>query len=826
LLGRVKNEFNSLDAVSLPIIAKYPTEYKEHGIDREPEICLKCGVCCVTRYGCPAQRGKFSPTYTYVYNCLESDFPAANPNIWLCISCRRCEDLCPYEASPVNYIDAAKAEAMRHGLIQPFIAGENNTIISNMYESVAKRTSGRWGSGRFSAWHGEKVATICPYCGVGCKINLLVRNGKVAGVQPHEVGAGDGKICIKGWSVNEFIHHKDRLTKPQIRQGNKFREATWDEALNLVASKILETKEKFGPKSIAVLASAKATNEENYLIQKMVRVAIGSNNIDHCARLCHSSTVTGLLRSFGSGAMTNSQEDIEQAEIIFVIGSNTTEQHPLLSRRIIKAVKKGTKLIVADPRNIPLTAFAELHLRHKPGTDIALLNGLMHIIIEENLQYTEFISERTEDYSVLVKNVKKYSPEVVERITGVHADNLMSAARMYASGKASILFSMGITQHITGVNNVISIANLAMLTGNIGKPGTGVNPLRGQNNVQGACDVGALPDFLPGYKKLTDPEALKKLEDVWGVKLSSEPGLTLMDKIQGAGEKVKMMFIVGENPVMSDPDSNHVKAQLQRLDFLVVSELFLSETARLADVVLPASSFAEKDGSFTATDRRIQLLKKAIDPVGDSKPDWWIISQLSNRLGYKMEYDSTSEIMDEITKVNPLYTGVTHNRLENTDLRWPVLGLDHPGTPILHETNFNKGKGKFYAVEHRPPSEEPNKEFPLILTTGRVLNHWHTGTMTRRSPTLVKQGNTAFIEINPLDAKERGISEDSLVRVRSKRGSIIVKARITSGILPGVVFLPFHFTEAAANVLTNTAIDPDAKIPEYKACAVDVELIS
>ncbi|MBN1683034.1 formate dehydrogenase subunit alpha [Candidatus Bathyarchaeota archaeon] len=670
------------------------------------------------------------------------------------------------------------------------------------------------------------MATICPYCGVGCNIYLLIRNGKVTGIQPCESGPGDGKLCIKGWSINEFIHHKDRLTKPLIKHGNRFKEASWEEALDLVSSKIFEAKERFDSNSIAVLASAKATNEENYLIQKFVRAVIGSNNIDHCARLCHSSTVTGLMKSFGSGAMTNSQEDIEEAEVIFVIGSNTTEQHPLLSRRIIRAVKKGAKLIVADPRNIPLTVYATQHLRHRPGTDIALLNGLMYIIFEEGLEDKEFISSRTEGFEAFKDNIKNYSPEIVEKITGVSSDEIKAAGRLYASGKASTFFSMGITQHITGVNNVISIANLAMLTGNIGKPGSGVNPLRGQNNVQGACDVGALPDFLPGYKKLTDQEAINRLEAEWGVSLSREPGLTLLDKIQGAGDKVKVMFIIGENPVMSDPDSNHVKAQLQRLDFLVVSELFMSETAKLADVVLPAASFAEKDGTFTATDRRIQLLRKGIEPIGDSKPDWWMIQQLSNRLGYNMVYGSTSEIMDEIARVTPIYAGVSHKRLENGDLRWPVNNINHAGTPILHNSHFINGKGKFHIVNYRPPSEEPDREFPLILTTGRVLNHWHTGTMTRRSPTLVKQGNTAFIEINPVDAKERGITENSLVRVRSRRGGIIVKSNITSGILPGVVFIPFHFSEAAANILTNIAIDPEARIPEYKVCAVEVELIS
>lgn len=666
-----------------------------------------------------------------------------------------------------------------------------------------------------------KVTTVCPYCGVGCLLYLHVRDGKVVGVLPHQMGPGEGRLCIKGWSAHEFIHHPDRLKKPLIREGSDFREATWDEALDLVTSKILEARERFGPDSIAVLASAKATNEENYLMQKLARAAIGTNNVDHCARLCHSSTVTGLTRSFGSGAMTNSQEDLEEADAFLVIGSNTTEQHPLLARRIIKAVNSGAKLIVADPRTIPLTEYASLHLIHKPGTDIALLNAIMNVIIAEGLQDDEFIRTRTEGYEAFREHVKRYTPEYAEGVTGVPAGKIREAARIYGSAeKASILFSMGITQHITGVNNVLSTANLAMLTGNVGRRGTGVNPLRGQNNVQGACDVGALPDLLPGYQRAADPEARKRLGDAWGAEVPSNPGLTLTEKVDGAGEKVKVMFVMGENPVMSDPDTQHVRTQLAKLDFLVVSELFMSETAELADVVLPAASFAEKDGTYTATDRRIQLLHKAIEPVGDSKPDWWILSQLSGKLGYTMEYSHPSEIMDEIARVSSIYRGVSFTRLEGDGIRWPVPSPDHPGTLILHTERFSRGLGRFHVVEHRPPAEEPDADYPLILTTGRVLFHWHTGTMTRRSPTLTDQINEAFVEVNEKDAEMLGVKYNQMVRVASRRGEITLHARVTDRIKEGVVFIPFHFYEAQANILTNNAVDAESKIPEYKACAV------
>jgi len=670
-----------------------------------------------------------------------------------------------------------------------------------------------------------KVTTVCPYCGVGCLLYLHVRDGKVVGVLPHPMGPGEGRLCIKGWSAHEFIHHPDRLKKPLIREGSGFREATWDEALDLVASKIMETRERFSPDSIAVLASAKATNEENYLMQKLARAAIGTNNVDHCARLCHSSTVTGLTRAFGSGAMTNSQEDLEEADAFLVIGSNTTEQHPLLARRIIKAVNNGAKLIVADPRTIPLTEYASLHLIHKPGTDIALLNAIMNVIITEGLQDDEFIRTRTEGYEALREHVKRYTPEFAEGITDVPAGKIREAARIYGSAeRASILFSMGITQHITGVNNVISTANLAMLTGNIGRRGTGVNPLRGQNNVQGACDVGALPDLLPGYQRVADPDARKRLGDAWGAEVPSSPGLTLTEKVDGAGEKVKVMFVMGENPVMSDPDSNHVRTQLAKLDFLVVSELFMSETAEVADVVLPAASFAEKDGTYTATDRRIQLLHKAIEPVGDSKPDWWILSQLSEKLGYNMGCSHPSEIMDEIASVSSIYRGVSFARLEGGVLRWPVPTQEHPGTIILHTERFSRGLGRFHVVEHRPPAEEPDADYPLILTTGRILFHWHTGTMTRRSPTLTDQINEAFVEVSEKDAERLGVKYDQMVRVASKRGEITLRAHVTDKIKEGVVFIPFHFVEAQANILTNNAVDAESKIPEYKVCAVSLML--
>jgi len=645
-------------------------------------------------------------------------------------------------------------------------------------------------------------------------------------VTPGKKGPGEGKLCIKGWSAHEFIHHPDRLTKPLIREGDRFREASWEEALDLVASRLGEIKGRHGPDSLGFFGSAKATNEENYLLQRLARAAVGTNNVDHCARLCHASTVTGLAAAFGSGAMTNSQEDVEEAEAILVIGSNTTEQHPLIARRIIRAVKNGARLIVADPREIQLCEYAEVYLQHKPGTDVALLNALMNAIIGEGLQNAGFITDRTEGFKELADTVERYTPKVVERITGVPAGSIREAARIYGSaGNAALFFSMGITQHTTGVDNVVSCANLAMLTGNLGRPGTGVNPLRGQNNVQGGCDVGALPNYLPGYQSPADVGARARFGAVWGVGPPETVGLTLTEMLDQVGEEVKALFVMGENPMLSDPDIGHVEDQLGRLRFLAVSEMFMSETAELADVVFPACSYAEKDGTFTATDRRVQLVRKAVEPLGGSRPDWWIIQELSRRLGHEMSFSGPDEIMDEVARVAPIYGGISHARLQTEDLRWPCRDAGDPGTRILHIGRFSCGRGRFHAVEHRPPAEEPDDEYPLVLTTGRQLFHWHTGTMTRRSGTLVNQVNEAYVEVNPADAAALGVGDTETVRVTSRRGSIELKARVTARIMPGIVFIPFHYVEAAANRLTINAVDPVAKIPEFKACAVRVERV-
>ena len=677
----------------------------------------------------------------------------------------------------------------------------------------------------------DKILTTCIYCGTGCNLYLKVREGKVVGVLPSNGGAGQGKLCIKGWSAHEFVHHPERLRKPLIREekDSEFKETNWENALESVAHNLSRIRQKEGSQALGFFSSAKCTNEENYLMQKFARAVIKTNNIDHCARLCHASTVAGLASTFGSGAMTNSIDEIEDTEVIVVIGSNTTEQHPLIARRILRAVReKGARLIVADPRRIDLTGFASVHLQLRPGTNIALLNGMIQVILKENLYNHEFIQQRTEGFESLREMVDHYPPDKVEKVTGVPAEKIREAALLYAEAKrASIIYCMGITQHTSGTHNVIAAANLAMVTGNVGKPSSGVNPLRGQNNVQGACDMGALPNVFSGYQKVSDTQARKKMESAWGVSgLNYQPGLTLTEMIESAYENnLKALYIMGENPLVSEPDINHVRDALQKVEFLVVQDIFLSETAKLADVVLPAVSFAEKDGTFTSTDRTVQRIRKAVEPIGESREDWRIIGEISKIMGYHgLTYNSPEEIMNEIAKVTPSYGGITYERLEKIGIPWPCPTKDHPGTPYLHRDQFARGKGLFFPVEYTSPAEQPDENYPFILTTGRVLFHFHTGTMTRRSPTLTTQISEEYVEINPDDAMKLGVNQGELVTISSRRGQITTKVFITEIIPPGTVFIPFHFAESAANTLTNgRALDPIAKIPELKVSAVQIK---
>jgi formate dehydrogenase major subunit/formate dehydrogenase alpha subunit len=656
---------------------------------------------------------------------------------------------------------------------------------------------------------------------------LLSDGGRLTGVEPcptHPVGRGS--LCVKGWNAFAFVGHPDRLTVPLVRTGGELRQAGWDEALDRVVSGLQSVQERYGNDSLMFAASAKATNEENYLLMKLARRVFGTNNIDHCARLCHSSTVTGLAETFGSGAMTNAIDCIDKAGLIFVIGSNTTEQHPLIGSRIIRAVKNGAQLIVADNRRIRLARHADLHLRHHNGSDVALLLAMMQVIIAEGLENRAFVDTRCEEFGRLAESVREWTPERAAVITGLAPEEIAAAARLYAgSGAAMIFYSMGITQHTHGVDNVRCIAALAMLTGNVGRPGTGVNPLRGQNNVQGGCDMGALPDLYSGYQKVADPQVRERFRAAWGGgPLPENPGLPLTRAMNEAvAGRVRGMFIMGENPVISDPDQTHARKALASLELLVVQDIFLSETAQLADVVLPAACFAEKDGTFTNTERRVQLLRRAVAPPGEAKADWEIICAIAARAGYAgMDYAGPAAIMDEIAQVTPIYGGIRHERLDVNGLQWPCPENGHPGTSILHTERFSRGRGRFVPVAWHPPAEIPDAAYPFTLTTGRTYFHWHTGTMTRRTHLLDREERHPFAEINPADAALIGIRDNGRMTVASRRGEVTVRAKVTDTVPEKVIFMPFHFAEGAANVLTNNALDPESHIPEFKVAAVRV----
>ena len=678
-------------------------------------------------------------------------------------------------------------------------------------------------------WEGDaerRVLTTCPYCGVGCQLELLVKKDRIIGVSPKGDGTvNQGQACVKGkFGIVEYVHHPERLTSPLIRKNGNFVEATWDEALDLIT----ERMGSYNPNEVAVISSAKCTNEENYVAQKFARVVLGTNNVDHCARLCHASTVAGLSQSFGAAAMTNSIDEIKHAKCILAIGTNTTDAHPVIGMDVKNASKNGAKLIVANPREIELVQYADLWLQQNPGSDVALLMGMMRVIVDENLSDKDFIEARCENFDAFRDSLKEFDLESVEKITGVPKDKIVEAARIYATDKPStLLYAMGITQHTHGTDNVIATANLAMLTGNIGKPSTGVNPLRGQNNVQGACDLGALPNVFTGYQSVENEDIRKKFEDAWGTHLPREIGITLTEMFEEAYKKeIKAIYLIGENPILSDPDARHVKESLETLDFFVVQDIFMSETAQLADVVLPSASFVERDGTFTNTDRRVQRVRKAIEPIGKSKPDWEITCQIAQKMGGKgFDFQDPSQIMDEMARLTPSYGGISFERLENGGIPWPCPDKDHPGTPILHTEKFTRGKGKFIPLEYRPSAELPDDDYPLLLTTERSRYHFHTGTMTRKVRGLDALVSEGMVEINPKDASALGISDGEMVKVISRRGNITAKAKVTEVSPVKVVTMNFHFAESPTNQLTNPALDPVAKIPEFKVCAVKVEKI-
>ena len=677
------------------------------------------------------------------------------------------------------------------------------------------------------------VPTICPYCGTGCGLNFVVKDDKIVGVEPYKRHpVNEGKVCPKGNFGYEFINREDRLTTPLIKENGEFREASWDEALDLVANKLKEVSDD-DPNKVGFYACARSPNENIYITQKLARVACGTQNVDHCARICHGPTVAGLATTFGSGAMTNGFDSIKEADYIFCIGSNNMEAHPLFGRKLIQAQKNGAKLVVLDPRYTPTAKIADEYVQFKTGTDVALMNGMIKVIIDNDLQDDEFIKNRTKGFDELKETVQKYDLETVSEITHIAPEVIEELAIEYAKAdKAAIVYSLGITEHSHGADNVMSTANLAMLTGNIGREGTGVNPLRGQNNVQGACDMGALPSDYVGYRKVADQETTDWFNEYYGTNLPAKPGLTLVEMMNAAhAGDLKVLYIHGEDPVLSDADIKHTKEALANLDMLIVQELFMTDTAQCADVVLPAAGWGEQEGTFTNGERRVQCLHKAQEPPEGAMLDWKIMEEIAVRMGVpreKFHYESAEEIFEEIRECAPIFPGMNRERLDTPEaLHWPCPSVDDPCQPLMHKDKFAHpdGLGIFQALEHRGPVEVPDEEYPLLLTTTRVLFHYHAA-MTRRCKTLDNEVKTGFIEINTEDAKELGILNNEIVKASSRRGEIEIPARVTDDIKKGIVNIPMHFTECAANMLTNSdSFDPKCKMVELKACAIKVEKI-
>lgn len=690
----------------------------------------------------------------------------------------------------------------------------------------------------------KQVDSLCPYCGVGCSITYSVATGTntIVQVSGRDSPVNHGRLCVKGRYGFDYAHHQERLTVPLIREPayypkgteglthphEAFREATWDEALDLAAQRFMAIQRQFGGQALAGFGSAKCSNEDNYLFQKLIRAVFGTNNVDHCTRLCHASSVAALLDQIGSGSVSNPFSDCQETDAIFIIGSNTTHNHPVAATFMKQAAKAGTTLIVADPRRPEMADHAHYYVRFHPGTDVAFLNGLMHVILQEDLYDAPFIEERTEDFDRLRETVQAYTPRVVSRLTGVSEQLIIDVARAYGRAERAMIFwGMGISQHTTGTDNSRCLINLALLTGNIGRPGTGLHPLRGQNNVQGASDVGLIPMVYTGYQSVADPAVRQKFEQAWGVELDPKPGLTVVEIMSEVLEgNIKAMFMMGENPFLSDPNINKVKKCLAAMDFLVVQDIFLTETAEYADVILPGTSFPEKTGTYTNTDSRVQLARQAIAPPGQVRVDWHIIADLANRMGYPMPYTSEEQIWQEIVSLTPVFRGITYERLQHEGIPWPCPEPEHPGVPIRFTEAFPRGKGKFAPAEFAPAKELPDNDYPFVLNTGRVLQHWHTGTMTRRAKALDAIAPEALLEMTPEDMAALDIASGEFVRLRSRRGEVTVKALSSHKPSRGSVFLPFHFKEAAANLLTIDALDPYGKIPEFKFCAVRVEKIS
>lgn len=751
-----------------------------------------------------------------------------------CIQCLDCVRIC----NEVQHRSVYTVDDMGYPALVSGTYDYRDTECNNCGQCVsacptgALRNLSDWG--RMLSAKREKVTSTCSYCGVGCAIDLEIENDKVVAVSgSYGSEANEGNLCVKGRYGMEFIHSKDRLTRPLIRRGGKnspLEEVSWEEAIQFAADGLLSAKKKYGPEGVGGFASARATNEDNYVFQRFVRTALGTNNIDHCARLCHMASAVGLAMSVGSSAPSASTPDIRLADAFIVAGSNTTETHPVISSAVMKAkYEDGAKIVVIDPRRIEMVNHADVWLRPRLGTNVAVINGIANVILNEGMADGTFIQSRTQDFEKFRASVQKYTPEYVEQISGVPATRLIEAARIYGKAqRGMLLWGMGVTQHLTGVDACLALSNLFLLTGHVGRPGAGFIPIRGQNNVQGCSDMQGQHNALPGYHDINNPEHRAKFEKAWGAPLPTNPYMTVVEMEEAALHgKIKALYVMGENPMGSSPDVNEVEQGLRNLDFMVVQDMFLTETAALADVVFPVCSFAEKDGTYTNTERRVQLIQKAIPPVGESRPDWEVVCAVSTAMGYPMSYESSAQVMEEIASLVPLYGGIRHERLHDGGLQWPCYDVDHPGTRFLYTDSFPtaNGLGKFHAIEFADDGEKADDAYPLVLSTGRLLEHYHTGTMTRRNRGINIMKPVGEVEVHPEDARRFNVTHGEKVRLVSHHGAVEVKVKVTERSPEGLVFYPFHFAEAAANRLTGSSLDKQSKTPAYKRSAARLEKI-
>ncbi len=777
---------------------------------------------------------------------------ASHPAMWVnldaCIQCTRCVRACREEQvnDVIGYSWRGGHAKITFDLDDPM--GESTCVACGECVQACPTGALAPARGAYAVKADRTVDSVCPFCGVGCQLTYHVKDNRIVRVEGRGGPANLDRLCVKGRFGFDYAHHPHRLTRPLVRRADApkhadftvdpenwrevFREATWEEALDLAAAGLARVRDRDGGAALAGFGSAKGSNEEAYLFQKLVRTGFGSNNVDHCTRLCHASSVAALLEGIGSGAVSNQVSDVAKAEVIFLIGSNPTSNHPVAATWIKNAVKRGAKLVVADPRRTDIARHAWRVLQFKPDMDVALLNAMIFTILEENLVDPEFIRQRTVGFEALKENAKGFSPELMGPLCGIPAETIREVARAYATSKGSmILWGMGISQHVHGTDNARCLIALTLMTGQIGRPGTGLHPLRGQNNVQGASDAGLIPMMYPDYQRVDNPEANARFEKYWGSKLDTKPGLTVVEIMDAACEgRIKAMYVMGENPAMSDPNAHHAREGLARLEHLVVQDIFLTETAYLADVVLPASAWPEKTGTVTNTDRIVQLGRRALEAPGEARQDLWITQQIARRLGLDWDYagpeSGVAAVYDEMRGAMNSIAGISWARLEaQSAVTYPCRTEDDPGQPVVFTDRFptKDGRARFVPADLIPANERPDADYPFVLITGRQLEHWHTGSMTRRAAVLDAIEPRAVASLHPLDLEAMGAGPGDVVTVASRRGKVALHARADEGTPRGSVFIPFAFYEAAANLLTNPALDPFGKIAELKYCAVRVE---